>query len=537
MAVDLTEQFAKKKLVVAGSSAIYYEDIDVADGDMTELDTSGYTVDTTKQLVMFEGFQKVFVVNGSKLGVADFVNTKLTVTALTTAPTRGSIVTQATSTATMIVDFVNTAKTEIYGYVTSGTFVTTGGYTLSGGGMSPAPVPSAVTSNPHWYQWTVYPGGSAGTMPAEAYLGCLYRGRCVLSGNSNYPHQWYMSRQADPFDWNYTANDAQAPVAGGNSDAGEIGDIVKAMIPYKDDYLLFGCASSLWVLRGDPCAGGSLDEVSLTTGMFGAMSWCWDDKDNLYFLGSDGIYVIPPGFGSPQNISIGTLPKLLDDWNLDPSLHRVTMAFDPHRNGILICKTTLADGTNLNYWYDLTTQGFFPESYPTACGVYSAMFYNSNDNAYRGLILGCKDGYIRSFYNAEKNDVGDADVVIDSYATLPIREFNPDGDKEVKLNSLTVTLAGGAEGGSFGDTDEVTCSIYSGADAETVLEDIKDGETGQITKTWETVDTVNPTGRQNRIREKIRGRYIGIKFSNDGSDETWAIEKVCGEIKQAGRAK
>lgn len=531
------DRITYKRLIAIASyyntkGSLYYGGIGANADSMTELTDATGNIDAADFLSAFEGYQKVFIVNGSNLYVADFVNTKLTHSALTTAHAHGDVLEQGSSAISMVVDYTNAAKTATYGYVTAGTFVETTEVTGSGDGTAFGP--TAVTNNPHWYSWTVYPGGESGSMPAKAYLGCLYRGRCVLSGNPNYPHQWYMSRQADPWDWDYTKNDAQAPVAGGNSDAGEIGDIVRAMIPYKDDYLLFGCANSLWVLRGDPCAGGSLDEISLTTGMFGATSWCWDDKDNLYFLGSDGIYIIPPGFGPPQNISRGILPKLLEDWDLDPSLHRVTMAFDPHRNGILICRTVLADGTNLNYWYDLTTQGFFPESYPATCGVYSALFYTANDDAYRGLILGTKEGYIRKFSDSKKNDDTTA---IDSYATLPIQELDPDGDKEVKLNSLTVTLAGGAEGGAFGDTDEVTCSIYPGADAETVLEDIKDGATAQVTKTWATVATVNPTGRQNRIREKVRGRYIGIKFSNDDADETWAIEKVVGELKPAGRKK
>jgi hypothetical protein len=277
MAVTLTEATLNKKLVAAGNGEVWYE---VAAGTMTELVAANGDIDTTDQLNMFEAYQKVFIVNGTNLKIADFVNTKLTITALTTAPTRGSTVTQLTSNATMVVDFVNAAKTEIYGKTTSGTFVTTAGYTLSGGGMDPETrVPSAVaqaTTTPHWYDYTVYPGGSSGSLPDIAYLGVLYRGRIVLSGNTDYPHQWYMSRQSNPYDYAYVANDAQSPVAGGNADAGEIGDIVRCLIAYKDDYLIFGCSNSIWVLRGDPAAGGSLDEVDLTVGIFGANSWCYD---------------------------------------------------------------------------------------------------------------------------------------------------------------------------------------------------------------------------------------------------------------------
>ncbi len=126
MAVSITDVIAYRRLVAAGNDELWYEDLNVAAGTMVELAAANGDIDTSDQLIMFEGYQKVFVVNGTNLKIADFVNTKLTITALTTAPTRGSTVTQATSAATMIVDFVNTAKTEIYGKTTSGTFVTTG---------------------------------------------------------------------------------------------------------------------------------------------------------------------------------------------------------------------------------------------------------------------------------------------------------------------------------------------------------------------------------------------------------------------------
>ena len=332
--VSLTDVITYKKLVACGNGEVWYE---VSAGTMMELNISSGAIDTTDQLNIFEAFQKVFIVNGSNLRVADFVNTKLTLALFSTAPTRGSTIIQSGSDATMIVDFVNTGKTEIYGYVTSGTFTTTAGQTLSGGGLAssnslvPAGIagmlthavldtahatddvlsqgtarmtvehtdaakthtwgkvtagifntddevtgsgsgtaftPTATDINPPvWYDWTVYAGGASGTMPTKAYLGCLYRGRNVLSGNSNYPHQWYMSKVADPFDWVYSSTDPLTAVAGNSADAGEIGDIVRALIPYKDDYLIFGCASTIWVLTGDPAAGGEIDEVDLTVGM------------------------------------------------------------------------------------------------------------------------------------------------------------------------------------------------------------------------------------------------------------------------------
>lgn len=531
MAVSLSDIVTNQILVAAGNSDIYYEDIDVAAGQMTELDTSGYTIDTTDQLIMFNGFQKVFVANGTKLGIADFINTKLTHSALGTAHAKGDILTQATSAAVMVVDYTNAAKTTTYGYVTSGTFDTSNSVTGSGSGT--AFTPSAVTASPHWYAWTVYPGGASGTMPSTAYLGCLYRGRCVLSGNPAYPHQWYMSKIANPFDWVYSSTDPLTAVSGQNADAGEVGDIVRALVPYGDDFLVFGCANSIYILDGDPAAGGSIDRLDETTGMFGCYAWCKDGEGHLYFWGAGGLYKMLGGRSKPVNISQGNLPKWVDDWALNPSTHRVVLSYDPFRNGIIISKTTIADGTNLNYWYDLKLESFVPETYPNENGIYSSIFYDANSSL-RNMILGHKDGYIREFVDTAKDDdVGGSDDAISSYVVLPMVKLGieEDADAEGKLTSLTIELSGGASGGAYNDTDGVSYELHIGDDAETVMEDIEDSATAFSS------GTLTGTGRQTRIRTRARGRWLGIKLYNSTASETWAINVISGEVKPAGKIK
>jgi len=102
-------------------------------------------------------------------------------------------------------------------------------------------------------------------------------------------------------------------------------------------------------------------------------------------------------------------------------------------------------------------------------------------------------------------------------------------DIKGKLTSLTVTTAGGASGGDFGDSDGVSYEYHSGDDAETVLEDMIDGATARESGTLST------TGRQSRIRKRIKGHFLGLKFYNSTASETFAIEKITGEIKAAGK--
>jgi hypothetical protein len=501
-------------------------------GTMTELVAARDDIDTTDQLTVASLFQKVFIANGANLKIADFINTKLTVTALTTAPTRGSTVTQATSGATMIVDFVNTAKTEIYGYTNSGTFTTTAGHTLSGGSMAPETrVPSAVdeaTTTPHWYDWTVYPGGSSGAMPTQAYLVAAYRGRLVLSGNPQYPNQWYMCEVANPFGWLYGADDPMSAVAGNNADAGQCSDIVRSLISFHDDYMIFGGASTSWVLRGDPVAGGSLDNLSDTTGIFGANSWCFDDARNLYFWGSGGVYKMEANFSRITNLTELVLPDIINDEGADPTTHGITMGYDKKRHGLVISITLLADGTNSNYFYSFKTQGFYPETYPEECGPYSIFYYDANDTDFADLLVGCKDGYIRKFDNSQKDDdIGTTDEAISSYVTYPITAIS-DLDENGKLTEMVFDLGGGASGGDFSDTDAVSYELHKGKDAETVLENIKDGATA-----FKSATLTGP-GRQNKIRPRMRGAFIGVKLYNSTAAQTWAINRILFNSIKAG---
>lgn len=542
MAVTINERAAIKRLVAcSGSNEVWYE---MAAGTMTELTTTGKAIDTSDQLNMFEAFQKVFVVNGAKLYVADFVNTKISDDAgFTNKPVKGDIVYQnGTDAATMVVDYIHSTDKVMFGYVTSGTFEITTAITtaVGGGGDVIFPSPAAPLSKPQWYAWTPYDNDTDtyGSMPAKGYIGCLYRGRCVISGNPNYPHQWYMSKIGNPWNWVYTSTDPLTAVAGNNADAGEIGDIVRALIPYKDDYLIFGCASTIWLLTGDPAHGGSIDEIDGTVGMYGANSWCFDEGGNIYFFGTNGIYKIPLGFRSVENLTEISIPNLVKDEDISPSTHRITMGYDRKRHGILICITKLSDGSNSNYWYDLRLKGFFPEGYPDECGAYSLFYYAANDNDYADLLVGGKDGYIRKFdeTSAGKNDDAGAsgNIKITSYAVWPIQHLTEDNDKEGRLTSLTIELAGGAGANgtnTFADTDSVDYEIYVGNDAETVIEDIRDGATAFSS------GTLSGPGRKNRIRTRVRGAWLGLKMINDTASETWAVNKIYADIKEAGRIK
>jgi len=234
-------------------------------------------------------------------------------------------------------------------------------------------------------------------------------------------------------------------------------------------------------------------------------------------------------YSSPVNISKSKIPNLISDLDLDKSLHRLTLSYDPIENGIIISRTLLSDGTNTNYFYSLITGGFFPESYPTSCGIFSSYYYPATDETYKKFLVGCTDGYIREFDPSTKNDTTTSSTsAISSYCTM-IQKMGQDEYTNGMLRSFSGILSGGASSGDFTDADAVTWALYKGNDAETVLEDIKDGATAFTSGTWSTV------GKQNKSLPRMRGCYAGLKLYNSTASKTWSVEKIYGDVIPKGK--
>jgi hypothetical protein len=593
MTVTLTDVVSYKRLIVCSNDILWYEDTSVP-GTMLELPGSKNDIDTSDMLSMCEGYQKVFIVNGTKFRVADFVNVKLTHTALGTAHAKGDVLTQATSTATMIVDFTNTAKTATYGYVTSGTFSTA--YSITGSGSGTAFTPTGIngmlthtaltvthtagdvltqdttgakmtveyvdvakthtwgqittgvfnTTNhvdtngsgsiftptatnikpPNWYTWTVYPGGSSGTLPNKAYIVSMFRGSIYLAGNPEYPNQWYKSRTNNPWDFNTSVSisDALRPMRGGVGDMGESQDIIRALAPYRDDYQIIGGANSLSIMTGDPAERGSINSLDKSTGIFGSTSWCWGPNGEFYFWGHNGFYVatIP---GSITCITAITLPNLVKDEIASPTTHRISMVFDVLRNGILICITKLSDGTNSNYFYDLNVrEGLVPETYPEECGVYSLFYYPANVPTYADLLVGCKDGYIRKFdETAKSDDIGATDEAIDSYVAFGPVQLSKDLESS-SISNISVVTGGGATSGTHTDSNDVVLKVFVADTAEEVMEKLDANSTPDLVKTMN-----NSCKKTMKDSRKVRGTYAGVRVGNDTVAQTWAFEKLIFE--------
>ena len=535
-----SSQYYTKRLVAAASNELWYG----VDEVPTQLVASIGRLDTSDFLSMFAAYGKVFIFNNTILKVVDFTNIKIGTADLNTyAPDFSTLLTGGTSGAKMVVDYITSTTADaactIYGKrTTAATFVAgetvTGTdddgnaitFVLSADEVSPDP--------PHWYDYTVYGGDNTyGAMPTQATIGCNWRGRNVLSGDKDHPFQWYMTRQRNPWDRNYISNDAGAPIEGGNAEAGECGDIIVALISYSRDYLVFGCANSLWVAAGDPAENGALYEFYSTGGILSSTAWCRDKGQNLYLLTTAGLLRIAPGFGTVENLMEESWPDFVKDLAYDSTLHKLVMGYDRQRHGIKIARTTLASGDSACFWYDLRTGAMFPDTYANAGGIFSMFYYEADDPDYRKLLFGCNDGYIRfADDSAKDDDIGDTDQAIDSYVTLGPLALNT-VDKEGSLNSMNIITVGGLTGGSESDSNDVDFKVWTGLSADEVTEKLITNAAPQIG------GTVAAPGRRrgSTIRRKVRGQFLGLRIGNDTAAQTWGLEKVVLNTKKGGKIK
>ena len=538
------DSYVTKNWVAIAANELWYES---AAGTMSQLAASVGDMDTSAQMSVFELYGKVFICNDAYKKVFDPTNTKITTTDLNThAPDFHTVLTGGTSEAKMVVDYITSTTADaactIYGKrITTATFENL--ETVTGKDDDDNDITfvlsAAETAPPHWYDYTVYGNDTTfGSLPDQMNLGCNWRGRGVYSGDKDYPGQWYMARQSNPWDLNYIANDAQSPVAGGNADAGECGDTILAVISYSRDYLIFGCANSLWVMAGDPAENGSLYEFYSTGGILSAWSWCWDKEGNLYILSSAGLLKIAPGFGTVENITEESYPDFIKDLAYNKATYKLTMGYDRKQHGIEIARTTLTSGANSCWWYDLKTDGLFPDSFPTACGIFSVAYYEASDPDYQHLLFGCNDGYIRFADGAVKNDsatgdtLGSPSTLIDSYVTFGPLEIAGE-NREGKITSLIGVTTGGKTGGTVTDSNDLTYKLWTGLSADEIVEKLAANTVPNVAGTI----SAPGRGRGARKRKSVRGAYAGIRIGNATASQTWGLEKLIIEAREGGRIK
>lgn len=345
-----------------------------------------------------------------------------------------------------------------------------------------------------------------GIPPINCPLCCTYRDRLVVARG----HIWYMSRQGTALCWDYitSPDDLQRAVFATDSNAGQVGEPITAMVPFSDDYLVFGCLNSLWVLRGDPAAGGDLGAVSYECGIVGPNAWCKLPDGSLVFLSRDGLYILLPGAESfPKPLSRELLPADLLD--VDSSGNAISMAYDHRSRGIHLCITPTDGSTGEHWWLDWSTQSFYPVVLPDAQQPMCLTAYAADASEDESVLLGGYDGTVREFSASATNDDG---TTINSYVKLGPLQLAPGGSEGM------LTEMGAALDASSGD---VSWEFLPGETAEAAA----DQTTARASGTWSA-------GRNRRTCLRVRAAAGILKLS---STTRWAMERIWALIYLEGR--
>lgn len=351
---------------------------------------------------------------------------------------------------------------------------------------------------------------TVGTIPTGSAVITGYRDRLVWAQD----RVWYMSRVGDAGDYDYSADieDAGRAVAGVNSDAGQPGDPITALVPVGYDYLLMFGDQSTWVLRGDPAFGGQLYNISRKVGCVGADAWCHGADGEVYFLSKDGIYVADPNAsGPPSSMSDDRMPLELKE--RDAENYDVTLAYDMKDNAVVIFVTPKDGTTGTHWWFDLTTKSFWQFEFLTdAKQPIDAISFSGAPTEQRSITVLCGDGYIREISGTDD----DGDTITSKIVIGPIPMAEAIGTEGV-LSQLHSEL--GTESGT------VTLEVYAGDSAETVVAAAIAGTSPKFSRTI-------TAGRSSTIRPRLRGVYTAIVLT---ATTEWSSEAILATVATAGR--
>ena len=228
--------------------------------------------------------------------------------------------------------------------------------------------------------------------PTGVRLIATWRGRLVVVSETN----WFMSAVNDPLDWDYGPVPATATqaVAGNTAPAGQVPDVVTTIIPLSDDKLLFGCDHSLYVMRGDPAAGGRIDLFEGDVGMSFGAPWCRDSLGGIYFYGSrGGVFYMNPGTFAISRISEGVESRLRD---VPGETTLVRLAYNDREQGVHVFFSGVATGSgNTHLFYDVRTRTWWLDSIgPGAMDVVSPHTVDGDGATDRLLLMGDSSGSV-----------------------------------------------------------------------------------------------------------------------------------------------
>ena len=373
---------------------------------------------------------------------------------------------------------------------------------------------------------------SYGRIPKRCRLIELWRGRVVIAKDPEDPGAWHMSRVGDPDNWDgFPQNPSAADsISARNSKAGGVPDTINTIIPFTDDLLIFGCDASIWRLTGDPRAGGQLDLVTDQTGISFGRPWCKDPMGGLWFFGSEGgLYRMTPQ-GELQNLSVGRVPRSLQD--IDLGSHYVSLVWNYLDEGLHIFVIPFADhsasdfGNLLDHWfYDVKNGGFHKDRFGTRNKDYiqptAAMAVNGDLFDDRVVMMGCEDSRIRRWARDKAGNIPIDDeqttaltIAVDSYVTSgPVTPANIQG--ATQITEFSALLGESQDGCNFEFFSSDNPEILGSAKASGTLS----------------------AGRNGRKLIRVSGDSVFLRMRNASMGQRWSYETGAVNIDAAGQIR
>lgn len=354
---------------------------------------------------------------------------------------------------------------------------------------------------------------TAGFVPGGSRIIELYRDRIVLAGGDLLPHVWYMSRQGDPFDWDYSQEDSAAAVAAQSSRAGQLAEPITALIAHGDECLIIGCYNSLWIVRGDPGYGGSLDQLSRKVGIVGPRAWCRTADDMCVFLSPDGLWVMPAGCsGVPTSLSRERMPDEL--LGINSTRQSVNLEFDTVYRGVHIFVTSRDGSEASHWWFDWETKSFWRVKLQGDHEPYSTHERIAWSDTPVVLVAG-QDGYIRYFDRAFQVDDGDNEI--EAYCDIGPFPLSENNHHEGVLTHIQGVLGVGS--------NPVIWEARSGNSAQEayLAEPKKSGE-------WAR------QGLNGMRNPRLRGESALVRVKNKGKLR-WFLERITVGMRYSARRR
>lgn len=364
-----------------------------------------------------------------------------------------------------------------------------------------------------WEEWSA----QSGTVPAsfinpdnKCDIAVEWDRRLVMAVGSAV----HMSAIADWKDWDITPT---------NRDGTEAYSItmpfqVTCLISIDEGVLAICGANEVRLMVGNPALAGRLEKLDGTSGCVGRFAWEVDDQGNGYYVGLDGLYVLPKGSLSPFCLSRGRI----DDYfaGIEHETQDVRLLWSRKHRGLFVFITPKIDGeagTHL-FWrassdFERDAGDFWPFDLPAAIGPTCCCYMPSEEAiAEDRVLLGGEDGRI---YQLDDEASDDDDEIVDAYVDC-ILASGTDTDAMLERVEMVIPESSNA----------VSYELRRGQSVEDALaaDALSDG-------------TLPGDGRLRRIQRRARGNCVVVRLKNNAASERMAVSSATAYVNRAGRTQ